>query len=124
VHSDEVDFSVASHFCRQFAARLLTRTLPWDVDLLKVDIPCDATPDTPWRATRLSRQSYFRAIPSGRQYLAEKRRLNYQVQVDLATLEPDSDVQALRVDRIVAVTPISLDLTSRIPLQELDALLR
>lgn len=124
VHSDEVDLAVATHFCREFAVRLLTRSLPWDVDLLKVDIPCDATRDTPWRITRLSRQSYFRAVPSGRQYLAEKRRLDYTIEVDREALEPDSDVHALCVDRVVAVTPVSLDLTSRVSLEELDGLLR
>ena len=32
---------------------------------------------------------------------------------DTATLEPDSDIHALRVERVVAVTPLSLDATSR-----------
>ena len=35
--------------------------MPEDVDLLKVDVPCDATPRTPWEVTRLSRQTYFEA---------------------------------------------------------------
>jgi broad specificity polyphosphatase/5'/3'-nucleotidase SurE len=38
--------------------------------------------------------------------------------------EPDSDVHALRVQRVVAVTPLSVDMTSRVSLAALDQLLR
>lgn len=123
-HSNDVDFGAATHFTRYFAAQLLARQLPADVDVLKVDIPCDATPETPWRITRLSRQRYYRALPSGRRYLAEKRRLGYTAAVDYAALEPDSDVHAVAVDRVVAVTPLTLDLTSRVELATLQALLQ
>ena len=97
--------------------------MPPDVDLLNTVVPCDATPDTPWRLTRLSRQRYFRILPSGRRYLGEKRRLDYEIGIDTDTLEPDSDIYALLVDRIVSVTPFSLDLTSRVGFDELQALL-
>ncbi|MFN2217812.1 MAG: 5'/3'-nucleotidase SurE [Anaerolineae bacterium] len=122
-HSENVDFSTATHFTRFFAARMLTRQLPNDVDLLKLEVPSDATPDTPWRVTRLSRQRYWRMLPSGRSHLAEKRRLNYDVVVDRATLEPDSDVHAVFVARKVSITPLSLDLTSRVSFLDLEKLL-
>lgn len=122
-HSRDVDFSMATHFTRHFAVRMLAQPMPPDVDLLKVDVPCDATPDTPWRITRLSRQRYFQPVPSGRRCLAEKRRMGYTVAVDRATLEPNSDIHALLVDRVVAVTPISLDLTSRVAFEDLETLL-
>lgn len=122
-HSAEIDFSTAAHFTRYFAAQLLEKHMPADVDVLKLDVPDDATPATLWRVTRLSRESYFRALPSGRTHLAEKRRLDYGISVDFDRLEADSDVHALMVDRVVAVTPISLDLTSRVLLSELQALL-
>ena len=123
-HSEEVDFGAATHFTRILAAQMLARQMPPDVDLLKVEVPCNATPDTPWRVTRLSRQRYFRALPSERRHLNEKRRLGYEMAVDIATLEPDSDVYALRVDRVVSVTPLSLDLTSRVDRKDLEDLLR
>jgi 5'-nucleotidase len=123
-HSEDVDFSAAVHFARFFAAQMLSRQLPADVDLLKLEVPCNATFETPWRVTRLSRQRYFQMLPSGRRYLGEKRRLDYEMVVDHATLEPDSDIQALLVDRIIAITPLSLDLTSRVAFDKLEALLR
>ncbi len=122
-HSEDVDFCAAIHFTRLFAKRMLARPLPRDVDLLKLEVPCDATPDTPWRVTRLSRQRYWQTFPSGRSHLAEKRRLDYDIVVDRATLEPDSDVHAVFVSREVSVTPLSLDLTSRVSFTELERVL-
>ena len=49
---------------------------------------------------------------------------HFRFAVDLSTLEPDSDIHALFVDRVVAVTPLSLDLTSRTSFEELDLALR
>jgi 5'-nucleotidase len=123
-HSEDVDLSTAAYFTHYFASRLQADPMPPDVDLLKIEVPCDATPDTPWRLARLSRQRYFQATPSGRRYLAEKRRLGYRMVIDHDRLEPDSDIQALLVDRVVAVTPLSLDLTSRVAFGELEQRLR
>jgi 5'-nucleotidase len=39
--------------------------------------------------------------------------MDYEAAWDVRDLEPDSDIYALVVDRVVAVTPLSLDLTSR-----------
>jgi 5'-nucleotidase len=123
-HSDELDLSAATHFARLFSIRLLNQPMPADVDVLKVDVPCDASTETPWRVTRLSRQRYYRPLPSGRSYLAEKRRLGYDIIVDRSTLEPDSDIHAVLVDRVVSVTPLSLNLTSRVALDRLESLLQ
>lgn len=122
-HSEDVDLSAATYFTHHFAARMLATEMPFDVDLLKVDVPRDATPATPWRVTRLSRQRYFHVLPSGRCRLAEKGRLDYEMVIDGATLEPDSDIYAVCMERAVSVTPLSLDLTSRIAFEELEELL-
>jgi 5'-nucleotidase len=123
-HSEDVDLAAAAHFAHYFAARMLAGQMPHDVDVLKVEVPCDATADTPWRLTRLSRQRYFRATPSGRRFLSEKRRLGYRKAVDLDTLGSDTDIHALMIDRVVSVTPLSLDMTSRIEARELEKSLR
>ena len=110
-HGEE-DWAAAAHFVRLFAERLLRSPLPHDVDVLKLDVPEDATPATPWRLTRQSRQRYFvRRIeePHLGTALGEG---SVAVEVDEATLEPGSDVHALR-SRAVSVTPLSLDATSR-----------
>ncbi len=114
-HHGEADWRAAAHFVRLFALRLLERSMPPDVDVLKVDVPESATPDTPWRLTRLSRQHYVEVLldePHPGSALGEGR---ISVRVDEATLEPDSDIYALVRDRVVSVTPLSLDATSRAP---------
>jgi 5'-nucleotidase len=109
----EQDWLAAEHFLRIFAEKLLVSRMPFDVDLLKIDVPDGATVDTPWRLSRLSRQRYIEMVletPSLSSRIGDGR---IAVEIDHASLEPDSDIHALAVDRVVAVTPLSLDATSR-----------
>jgi len=122
--SDHVDFATAIHFTRLFARHLLTVPLPFDADLLKLDVPADATPETPWRLTRVSRTIYFAAIPPRRTRLEEPAAIDYEPTANPEQAEPDSDVYALAVDRVVSVAPLSLDLSSRADPGQIEALLR
>lgn len=112
-YSDQIDFSVAAFFTRYFAALVLARGLPNDVDVLKIDIPATATMQTDWRMTRMSRQRYYLPTKPEGSDESGKRKLGYDRQI-MPDLEPDSDVAALTIDKKVSVTPLSLDLTSRI----------
>jgi 5'-nucleotidase len=123
-HGEDVDWRAAAHFTHRFAEVVLQRQLPFDVDVLKVEVPRGATPRTAWRATRVSRQPYWLAKASGRRELPEARPLDYETGYDPAVLEPDSDIHALLVERVVSVSPLSLDLTSRVGLGTLEELLR
>ena len=123
-YSREIDFSAAAHFTSAFARSLLQQGLPFDVDLLKVDVPSDATRDTPWALTRVSPIRYYETLPPRRERWDTPGKLGYQ-QVSLPENHPpDSDVYTLRVRRQVAVTPLSLDLTSRVDFGDLEILLR
>lgn len=123
-YSEEVDFSAAAHFTALFARRLLAGLTFPDVDVLKVDVPSDATLQTPWKVTRLSRARYYLPVAPARRRLDEPGRVDYQVSLESAQLEPGSDAYVLRVERQVAVTPLSLDMTSRVDLGELARALR
>ena len=123
-HSDEVDFTAAAAFVRRFAQIMLADRFSPEVDIFKIDVPDDATPDTPWRMTRASRQRYHVPQPSGRRNLDDQEEIDYRAEMDLATLEPDSDIYAVAVDRVVSVTPLSIDLTARVDLTALSACLR
>lgn len=123
-HSTEIDFTAAGHFTRHFA-RLLLESAPLnDVDVLKVDVPCDATPQTPWRATRLSRHRYYVPVAPARSSLGEASNLGFKIEMDPEKIEPDSDVYAVSIDRLVSVTPLSLDFTSRVELGHLQEMLQ
>lgn len=120
-HSDQVDFGVAAAFARRVASYALRRgALPAGADMLKVDIPSDATPDTPWRATRLTRQRYFDSTVSVDRD-GTTRFTGYQQNVDLATLEPDSDAYALLISRVISVAPMTIDLSASMPPEDMSA---
>ena len=123
-YSTEVDFSAAAHFAAYFARLLLDRQLLPDVYALKIDVPKDATPDTPWSITRLSMHRYFEPIPPQRSSWDEPARVGYRLATDHSDAPENSDVFVLCVKREVSVTPLSLDLTSRVDLNELEGLLR
>ena len=46
-HGREVDWSAARHYTRYFAQALLRQKLAFDVDVLKIDVPGNATPEAP-----------------------------------------------------------------------------
>ena len=114
-HSREIDFNVAAYFTRHFAAQALEWGLPAGVDLLKIDIPATATPETPWRTASISRQRYFEPVKQDRR-LDEPRDTDYQVVIDYDTLEPESDIHVLAVEKQVAVVPMTIDLTAPVAL--------
>lgn len=123
-HSDMVDFKVAAHFTQLFAEKLLNSSLMEDVDLLKVDVPAEATVDTGWQITHLERSRYYLPKSPTRSNLEDPVLIDYDVIDSTDHLSPGSDAYVLRVDGQVAVTPLSLDLTSRVDLQQLEQRLR
>lgn len=114
------DYSAAMAFTRRFARHLLTSALPHDVDVFSINVPSDATADTLWHFTRLSRHRYFIPLPPDR--ANGEGRPGYKLIEDLSRAELDSDVRAVTVDQVVSVTPLSLDLTSRVDFEALSRL--
>ena len=123
-YSEELSFLVAAEFTARIARLLLKKKFPPDVDLLKVDVPSDATVDTPWQLTRVSRQRYYEPMAPVRTSWNERGALNYREASVLEDEPEDTDVYVLRKKRMVSVSPLSLDLTSRVDFSELDRLMR
>lgn len=123
-YSPEVDFSAAAHFTAFFGRLLLKHFLPEDVYLLKVDVPSTATPETPWQITRQSLHRYFEIFPPVRTALDHPARVGYRRANDLHLDPPNTDAYTILIKRQVSVTPLSLDLTSRVDLNDLENLLR
>lgn len=121
-YSTDIDFSAATYFTRLFAQKVLAATpLPFDVNVLKIDVPANATPETPWRIVPVSRQSYHIGIPSPPENRGLSIDPGYITQIEKESLEPDSDTWAVCVDKVVAISPLSFDLTSRTNLSNLEA---
>ncbi len=121
--SSAVDFSVAGYFTRYFAEKMLRKNMPFDVDVIKVDVPDNATPETPWIITRQSRQRYFFPVPREVEDGNGSRNMGYTTRVDAETVEADSDLRTVVLDQKVSVTPLSYDMTSRVDFGELRQLL-
>lgn len=122
--SPDVDFSVAGYFTRYFTEKLLKTEMPFDVGVLKVDVPNDATPETPWVVTRQSRERYFYPVPADPGNAQGSRNMSYVVKLDQGEPEPDSDLRVVKIDRKVSVTPLSFDLTARVDLADFGRLLQ
>jgi 5'-nucleotidase len=122
-YSNDVDFKPAAHFARMFGEWLMCHRRPDDVDVLKLDVPWGATFETPWRVTRLSRRRVYWPTRPERVALSDIGRLGYKFEADPSQAEPDSDVHAVLHQKVVSVTPMSLDMTSRTDLFRLRQML-
>lgn len=115
---NNLDYHATSTYIHYFAQRILDHNLPYDVDVLNINVPADATPQTPWRLTRISRKRYFEPLPPDLEN--GEKRLGYKILDDPREAEHDSDVWAVGVERCVSVTPLSLDMTSRVDFGTLE----
>ena len=75
--------------------------------------------------TRQARQAYYKILPPAKRFTAGPLvDLDYRIDVDWERLEPDTDVYAFARDRVVSVTPLSQDLTSRVDFVSLERMIR
>jgi 5'-nucleotidase len=121
--SQDVDFKTAGLITQKIAQKMLENRFPHDVDLLKVDIPLNATLDTPWQITRQSRLRYYIPIPAQRKSLSDRGPVSYEISYEPNELEKGTDLYALLVEKKVSITPISIDMTSRTDFNDLESLL-
>ena len=122
--SDRVDFSAAAHFTKHFARIMLNRKMPEDVDVIKIDVPYSATIETPWETTRISRVRIFEAIPPQRNSWDEPGQVGYKLRSNMHTTKSGTDAHTVQIKQVVSVTPLSLDLTSRVDLDNFEQELR
>jgi 5'-nucleotidase len=115
----ELEWSASRYFTRLFAEKMLAAPLPHDVDVINVNIPTNATPETPWEITRQSRLPYYALkidTPTNDSKMGDRIVV---VEFDDSKLESDSDINAISNKHIVSVTPLSIDSTSRVDLKQL-----
>lgn len=111
-NDDSVDFAGSIAILRHFARLWLdSEPLP-DVDVLKIDIPATATADSPWRITRLERQPYYLPVAPERESYGDDGAFGYRM-APRQKFNSLSDAAALN-EGVISITPLSLDMTSRI----------
>lgn len=110
-HSTEyqnVDWSASKEVLGIWIRRVLEEGMPKDVDILNINVP--AIPARPgiYRMTTQSRQNYFEFIKPGKRDLSQPFALPSRLHVDEETLEKESDIYAVYIDRIASVTPLNV----------------
>jgi 5'-nucleotidase len=124
-HDQSINFSAAAHFVAFFGRYVLEQGLPEGVDILKLEVPFHATPDTAWRVTRLSRlRGYEVQVERHGGWDTPGRTDGVPMRLVPGQAEPDSDIHVLRLDGLVSVTPLNIDMTARIDLQAFDRAMR
>ncbi len=117
-YDSAIDFSAAVHFLCYFAERTLKHDLPEDVDVLKIEIPAEAVESTHWVVARQDRFAYYQTnITEREDFFTDPAELKLITRKGKYGQE-GTDAHAL-VQGWVSVTPLSLDLTSRVDLKEL-----
>ncbi len=119
-YSTDVDFSTAAHFAHLFAQKILKHGMPRGAQLIKVDVPSDATPDTPWHWTKLSSQQYYISTKPVRTAWEQPAPVGYELSPQLENEPAGTDVYALLKERQVSATPLTLDMTARVAPEELQ----
>lgn len=122
-YSREIDFSTAGYFTRYFSQKLLSKEMPPDVHLLKVEIPALANPNTPWHTTRLSMKRFYAPTPPEKNPDSNYKEIGYDISPDWDQSPSGTDSHAVVNKKEISVTPLSLDLTSRVDLSELEKFL-
>ena len=121
-YNSEVDFSVAAHFTRQIAEKVLSGSLPFDADILKLEIPLVATTQTKCVVTRQDRFVYYTPAIQKRSELLGTPASVSHIPGKGKYSARDTDAYAL-AQGWVSITPLSMDLTSRISMTELADML-
>jgi len=117
----EQNWDVVAHFLRIFVEKVLAGSMLPDVDILKIDVPDNATEQTHWKLTSLSRTAYYSRTIENPAFDSRICDFQTRIAVDRDNLEPGSDIHALAVERVVSVTPLSIDLTSRVRFPDLQS---
>ena len=123
-YSKDIDFGTAGYFTKYFSQLLISKELPHDVHLLKVEVPTRATPDTPWQTTKLSTLRFYEPIREGDRTNVSMGEIGYAIAQDWDQSPPGTDSHVVVNQGEISVTPLSLDLTSRVDISDLDKYLR
>jgi 5'-nucleotidase len=115
-HSETIDFTIAADWGKRFARRILRRGIPRGADIVNLNVPEGATLRTPYRWTKVSRMNYYRSV------IKETPRGpvidGYDQMLDPRDIEPDSDIRAVLIDRVVSVSFLTIDLTAPVSEKE------
>ena len=119
----EVDWSEAILILRRAVVKFLASDWPRDVYILKIDIPDTADQNTPWRVCRQSREpGWWGFVPDASVASTAGSTIGTRGPRPGKTWHAEDDMAVLLGRKEVTITPLSVDTTSRIPLEEVGKL--
>lgn len=113
------DWVASMHFLNHFSKWLLKNEPHNDVDVLKIDVPESATIETKWKFTNLAKSGYYCKEIENPTFDSPLNTGKTIIKFDESAIGTNSDIHALAIEKIVSVTPLSNDLTSRIDFNDL-----
>ena len=120
-YDKSVDFSSAAHFTHYVADIIIRKGLPLDADLIKLEVPLSATIESECVVTRLDRKPYYGTkIEERESFITDPAKVIHFAQKGTYS-GTNTDAYAL-AEGMVSITPLSLDLTSRIVLDSIAKL--
>lgn len=120
----EVDWTPAISILRKAASKLLKVSWPYDVDIIKIDIPEGADDNTPWMVCRQSREpGWWGLVPDASPEAKLGTTVGRKAPRPGYSLKEEDDATVLIKHRAVAITPLSIELTSRVAFSEVEKLI-
>lgn len=116
----EQDWSTTAYFLQHFAKLLLSTKMMQDVDVLKIDVPTSATSDTAWKFTKLARAGYYTKEIENPNLECQLNDGNTVIKVDGKKLTPDTDIHTFAIQKLISVTLLSIDISSRVNFNDLQ----
>lgn len=111
---DDGGWQTAETILRHMARRVLTQGFPAGTDILNINLPADASDPEDYRITTLSRQNYFSFLKPGKRDYARPFQLPSKILVNEETLESDSDIYTLYVEKKISVTPLNVQMSVKL----------
>ena len=119
----EVDWRPSISILRRAAEAFLASDWPEDVNLIKIDIPDNADSDTPWHVCRQSREpGWWGFVPDAGPGSTAGSTIGKRGPRPGKALDTEDDMYVLLEKREVAITPLSVDMSSRVPPQDIASM--
>lgn len=129
----EIDWQAAQWILKKMIQKVLYRGMPDQVELWNINVPGEnairesglmeniaewekgtqAKMNRPYQFTTQSRQNYFCFQQVKKRDLNSPYRLPTKLEVDKETLEKESDIYAVYVEKKISITPITIDMTAK-----------
>lgn len=107
----EYPWKTAQAVTRRWTERILREGMPEGVRMFNINVPENATCDTPERMTRQALQTYFVFQKPEKRDFSRPHKIHSKIVIEEEKLEADSDIRAACIDRVISVTPLNGDLS-------------